>query len=193
MAMTAHDRDNEQHHNKKNSEQATLQFNVNLTIGIRQATKDDIKLLEWNGQYKHYRNLFRRSFKEQVQGRRYLLVADHNGYPVGRLFVQFKGRNRAMSDGAIRGYLYSFRVLDGLQGCGVGTRLIHAAEDVLLAQQFQVATIAVVKDNAGALRLYRRHGYEVFDEDDGKWHYHDHRGRIQHVYEPAWLLAKVLV
>ena len=171
---------------------ATSQFSVNLTLTIRQATKDDIKLLEWNGQYKHYRNLFRRSFKEQYQGRRHLLVADHKGYPVGRLFVQFKSKNNAMSDGAVRGYLYSFRVMDGLQGCGIGTRLIEAAESVLLARRFQVATIAVAKDNAGALQLYKRHGYEIFDQDDGKWHYYDHRGRIQYVYEPAWLLAKVL-
>lgn len=170
----------------------TTHFSVQLNIRIRQATKSDMGALEWNGQYKHFRQLFHRSYKGQAQGRRYLLIADHNGYPVGRLFVQFKGRNALLADGHTRGYLYSFRVLDGLQGCGIGTRLLIKAEALLRSRHFKLATIAVAKDNLGALRLYQRHDYRTFDEDDGKWQYYDHLGRLRTVHEPCWLLAKAL-
>lgn len=171
----------------------TSPFLITLPITIRQMRAEDLTKLEWYGQFRHFRHVFRRSFQEQqTSGRRLLLVAEMNNFPIGRLFVSFRGKDPRLADGVSRGYLYSFSVMDMFQGQGIGTRLLLTAEQILRERQFHWATIAVAKDNSDALRLYRRHHYCMFAEDEGKWRYPDHRGILQHVHEPCWLLEKNL-
>jgi ribosomal protein S18 acetylase RimI-like enzyme len=169
-----------------------LQFSVHLNITVRQARYEDIARLEWYGQFKHFRRLFQRSYREQVEGRRLLLVADSNSFPIGRLFIQFNSKNKRTSDGVTRAYLYSFHIIEVMRSCGIGTRMMDVAESILMERGFKIATIAVAKNNQGALRLYERRGYTVFGEDEGKWRYYDHLGQLQHVHEPAYLLEKNL-
>lgn len=165
---------------------------LTLNIHLRLAEKSDLSKLEWGGQFAHFRNLFRRAFREQLQGRRIMLIADLNDYPIGHIFIQFRSSNKRIADGSSRGYLYSFRVMEALQGHGIGTRLIHEAEARLLERGFSEVTIAVAKDNDGALRLYERHGYRTFGEDPGRWSYIDQTGFTHQVEEPCWLLKKYI-
>ncbi|MBI5669058.1 MAG: GNAT family N-acetyltransferase [Chloroflexi bacterium] len=166
-------------------EQPTLV--VPLSITLRQALRTDIPKLEWYGQYIHYRNLFRRAYREQQMGRRLILVADCNGFPVGHIFIQFIEPD----DGSRRrAYLYSFRVMEMFRGQGIGTRLIEEAEAVIRQRGYPWITISVAKDNPDAKRLYERLGYRVFGEDEGRWRYVDHRGNLRSVHEPCWLLQK---
>ncbi|MGJ3238518.1 MAG: GNAT family N-acetyltransferase [Anaerolineae bacterium] len=175
------------------STQAELgQLEIQVNILIRRLQADDLPRLEWYGQFRHYRRLFRRSYQGQLRGNRLLLVADVRGFPVGRLFIQFYSPNSQVSDGRTRAYLYSFQVMEMFQGHGIGTRLIQSAEMVLRQRNFQYASIAVAKNNDGALSLYERHNYIIVAEDDGKWSYLDHRGRECHVDEPCWMLEKTL-
>lgn len=173
-------------------EQSPTEMTLTLTLALRQLVKDDLKKLEWYGQYRHFRHIFQRSYREQLKGKRYLLVADCAAFPVGRLFIRFNSSNPLIADGDRRAYLYSFQVMEMFRGKGIGTRLIQQAETILKQNHYQEASIAVAKDNAGALRLYRRHQYHVFGEDEGRWRYMDHRGRLRQVHEPCWLLAKRL-
>jgi len=167
-------------------------LSLNLKITLRPAREDDIPKLEWYGQFRHYRNLFRRAFNEQQTGRRLILVADCNGFPVGQIAIQFQGGTARIADGQQRGYLYSFRVMEMFRGQGLGTRLIDEAQRQLLVRGFSWATIAVAKDNPGALRLYERLGFVRFTDDPGRWNYIDHRGRVRQVDEPCWILEKRL-
>src|SRR5688572_16488394 len=100
-----------------------LQFAIALNITIRPARYEDMAKLEWHGEFKHFRNLFQRSYREQIEGRRLLLIADSNGYPIGRLFIQFQSKNKVTSDGKTRAYLYSFHVMDMLRGYGIGNHM----------------------------------------------------------------------
>ncbi|MCU0514033.1 MAG: GNAT family N-acetyltransferase [Anaerolineae bacterium] len=172
--------------------QPEVSFSIQLAITIRQMQERDLPLLEWHGEFEHFRQVFRRSYQDQHSGRRCLLVADCNQYPVGRLFILYESRNQYLADGHQRAYLYSFAVLPLFRRQQIGTRLILAAEEILRRQHYSRATIAVAQDNEGALRLYQRHGYTIFGEDDGRWRYTDHRGMTRHVYEPCWLLEKTL-
>lgn len=167
-------------------------FSVELPITIHKASAEDLRKLEWYGQFIHYRNLFRRSYKDQTKGRRLLLVADSGDYPIARLFLQFRGQNKHMANGSSRAYLYSFCVMEMFRGRGIGSRLLDAAEHLLTRRNFRIATIAVAKDNPRALQLYLRRGYSKFGEEQGKWEYKDHRGRLCQVHEPCWLLEKRL-
>jgi ribosomal protein S18 acetylase RimI-like enzyme len=159
---------------------------------LRLATQDDLPKLEWYGQYTHFRRLFSRTFEDQQQGRRLMLVADFNGFPVGQVFVQLGDAGLPTPSRQWYGYLYSLRVLELFRGCGLGTRLIIEAEGRLRELEYRRVIIAVAKTNTGARRLYERLGYVVYTEDSGRWHYIDHVGQMKEVVEPSWLLKKKL-
>ncbi|MEL6402864.1 MAG: GNAT family N-acetyltransferase [Chloroflexota bacterium] len=169
-----------------------VSFDISVQVSIRQLRKDDLRKLEWHGQFTHYRRLFMRSYQGQRKGNRHLLVATVNDFPIGRLFIQFSSPRRDNIDEYLRGYLYSFHLMEMFRGQGIGTHLIQRAENILHQHHFDYATIAVAQTNDGARRLYQRHGYDIVEEDEGKWSYYDHLGRLQTVNEPCWLLEKRL-
>lgn len=171
-------------------EHSTLVLAIPITVRIAQLA--DIPRLEWYGQYAHFRTLFQRAYIEQRQGRRSILVADCQGFPIGHIFIQYNSKNPAIAEQDRRAYLYSFRVMEMFQRMGVGTRLITEAENILHERGYTTATIAVSKTNYAAQRLYERLGYKVFAQDSGQWSYIDHTGQTRHVNDPCWILEKNL-
>ncbi|NDJ59738.1 MAG: GNAT family N-acetyltransferase [Chloroflexi bacterium] len=163
-----------------------------LTVILRPAIQSDLPKLEWYGQYTHFRNLFRRTFREQEQGRRVMLIADCNDFPIGHVFIQIGGGQSRLADGNRRAYLYSLRVMEMFRGQGIGSRLLQEAEVIAAEAGFGWTTIAAAKDNPRARQLYERSGYRVFMEDAGNWSYVDHEGRVRYVHEPCWILEKQL-
>lgn len=162
-------------------------FTVSIPVQIRPAVHQDLPKLEWYGQYAHYRNMFRRAYREQQTGKRLILVADSNNFPIGHIFMLFLNAEKQIDK---RVYLYSLRVMEMFRGCGIGTQLIHEAESLIANRHYHWSTIAAAKTNVGAKRLYERLGYEVFADDPGNWSYFDHQGRLIEVQEPCWLLQK---
>jgi ribosomal protein S18 acetylase RimI-like enzyme len=167
------------------------QLVLNTQLKIRVAQASDVSKLEWNGQFTHFRNLFKRAYDEQQQGRRIMLVMDFNEYPIARLFIQFLSSNQQNTH-IIHGYIYSFNVMEPFRNLGIGTHLLNTAEAILTQRHCMIATISVAKHNKRAYKLYSRHGYEIYAEDDGKWDYVDHEGTRHHVNEPSWLMKKTL-
>jgi len=163
---------------------------LEMPIALRLATYSDLPKLEWFGQYTHFRALFRRTYQEQLQRRRLMLIADCNDFPIGHIFVQLSSGEQRIADGRRRAYFYSLRVMEMFQGHGVGTHLILEAEGLARQQGFRWTTIAAAKDNPRARGLYERLGYRVFGDDEGKWSYVDHENRVRYVHEPCWVLEK---
>ena len=168
-------------------------FDVDLNVTIRTAIKSDIPKLEWHGEYLHFRKMFQRAYEEQIRGRRLILIAEFDQFPIGHIFIQFVSNNAQIADGKERAYLYSFRVMENFRGKGIGTRLLQEAHTLLIKREFSTAVIAVAKGNAAARRLYERQGYRVYAQDPGRWQYTDHQGIVHHVQEPCWLLRKTLI
>jgi ribosomal protein S18 acetylase RimI-like enzyme len=165
---------------------------LQLEVVFRRAESADLPRLEWYGEYAHFRRVFQKAFEDQKAGRRLMLLADVNGWPVGQVFMQLENFDDFYTDGVKRGYLYSLRVMDAFQRQGIGTALLREAEAILMERGYQSVSIAAAKDNPGARRLYERMGYRVFTEDAGRWHYVDHEGRTRQVVEPCWVLEKDL-
>jgi len=165
---------------------------IKAKLKMRVATPSDIRKLEWNGQYTRFRNLFRRAYLEQRNGRRLMLVMTFNDYPIARLFIQFKSPTSSIADGKRRGYIYSFTVMEPFRNLGIGTRMLTTAETILRQRGFRIVTISVAKENRRALRLYKREGYRIYGEDEGNWQYHDHEGTLHQVHEPSYLMKKTL-
>lgn len=163
-------------------------LNISLEVRLRPAERADLPLLEWYGEYQHFRTVFQRTFAEQQKGTRLMLLADCGGFPVGQVFLHFRTGERPSL--GTRLYMYSLRVMEMFRGHGIGSALIRQAECFGRETGHDWAAIAVARDNAGARRLYERLGYQIYAEDAGKWTYIDHRGRLRRVSEPCWLLEK---
>jgi len=80
------------------------------------------------------------------------------------------------SDGTIRGYvlvlynrgyslarLYSLVVDRDFRGLGLGLSLLDAAEKDAIENECVIMRLEVRKDNEGAIGLYEKHGYRLFD------------------------------
>jgi ribosomal protein S18 acetylase RimI-like enzyme len=161
-------------------------------IRVRNASTADLKELEWDGEYTHYRRLFKRAMQEALRGRRILLLAEIDEQLVGQIFVQLATRATFSTKGISSGYLYAFRVKQPFRNQGVGSRLLQEAEANLSGRGFRRAVISVDKHNIAARRLYERAGYTIFTEDPGEWSYLDHKGKLREVHEPAYVLEKWL-
>lgn len=166
---------------------------VPIVVIFREATAADLPKLEWYGQYTHHRNLFQRAYREQQLGRRLILIAESNNFPIGNLFIQFVREPEAKNRPRHHAYLYSLRVMEMFRGYGIGTRFLKEAESIIADRGFHWVTIAVAKDNSAARRLYERSGYEVFAENAGHWSYIDHEGHPRQVNEPCLLLQKQIL
>ncbi len=161
-------------------------------ILIRPLEERDLPALEWDGEYRHYRTVFRANFEDMQRGQRLMLVAVSGAEMVGQIFMQLNSGERQYADGRHRGYLYALRVRPAWRRRGIGGKLVAAAEAHLRQRGYRTAVIAVAKTNAGAQRLYTRLGYRVFADDPGVWTFTDADGREQRVEEPAWLMEKAL-
>lgn len=159
---------------------------------IRNASREDLPALEWEGEYRIFRRLYRRAMNEAKEGHRILLVADLEGRLIGQIFIQLHSIPADPKKMPKTGYLYSFRVRLEYRNLGVGTSLVSSAEDALRRGNFQRALIGVAKDNSDALRLYQRLGYRKISEDPGEWSFIDDENEIRKIVEPTFILEKYL-
>jgi len=173
-------------------EERVSQFSATMDFSIRPARESDLEKLEWFGEFEKFRTLFARSYREQNRGKRLMLIAETNDFPIGRLFLQFEGNNPILADGMERGYLYSFHVMEMFRGLGIGTRLITEGENALRIRDFRLVTLAVAQENERALQLYHRMGYQTFGDNNGSWESPSKIGYLLPSHEPCWLLKKEL-
>lgn len=164
---------------------------LHLSVTFRPAERDDLPKLEWHGEYTHFRRVYRHTFDEQRAGRRLMLLAEVNHFPIGQVFIQLENSD-SWWQGVRRSYFYSLRVMDAFQRQGIGTALLEEAERILISRNYGVVGIAAARNNPGARRLYERLGFAVVAEDAGRWQYIDHEGRTRQVSEPCWILEKWL-
>jgi ribosomal protein S18 acetylase RimI-like enzyme len=163
-----------------------------LLLGIRRAELSDLAAMEWEGEYRHLREVYRQAIREAQSGRRLVLVAEVDGRVVGQIFGQYTYTRDGPLAAPQAGYLYSFRVRPALQNQGIGSSLLMEAETALRARGRRRAVIAVAQDNLLARQLYQRRGYRVFAEDPDAWTYRNDRGLMQSISEPAYLMVKTL-
>lgn len=94
------------------------------------------------------------------------------------------------ADGTIRGYvlvlynrgtslarLYSIVVDPDFRGLGLGLKLLESAEKDALDNECVIMRLEVRQDNEGAIALYRKHGYRLFDTVSD--YYEDHMSALR--------------
>ena len=163
-----------------------------ISFRIREARESDLPALEWDGEYAHFRRVYRQAMDEVKLGRRIVLVSDVEGEVVGQIFIHLRSKWNQYFAPERTGYLHSFRVKPSFQMKGIGTRLIHEAEERLLDYDYNRVVISVAKDNDLARSIYEKLGYTIFAEDSGEWSFFDDRGELRHIIEPSFILLKAL-
>jgi ribosomal protein S18 acetylase RimI-like enzyme len=162
-------------------------------ISIRQANRDDLIDLEWEGEYTHFRRLYADTYNLVEQGKAIIWIAESDGAGlIGQCFVSLKGNRPELADGSVRAYVYGFRVRPEFRNQGIGARIMYTLEADLESRGFRQVTLNVGKDNREARRFYDRLGYSVIGDDPGRWSYIDDRGKRRDMHEPAWRMMKEL-
>ncbi len=160
---------------------------------VRQVRKDDLPALEWEGEYKHFHNLYADTYARMLKGLTVMWVAElpTRGI-IGQVFLQLICDRPELADGWQRAYLFSLRIRPEYRNLGLGTKIIQTLEEYVIEKRFSRLTLNVGKDNPDALRLYKRLGFQVVGEEPGTWSYIDDKGIWQTVREPSWRMEKLL-
>jgi ribosomal protein S18 acetylase RimI-like enzyme len=92
----------------------------------------------------------------------YLAVCPPSGLPVAIGAIDYAERPAA-------GTLTQLSVHGALQSCGIGSILIRAAEQRILARGLGRVELGVEEDNPRARALYERLGYAAYGRAPGSW------------------------
>ena len=95
------------------------------------------------------------------------MIAIDAGFPVGAAWYRLFARDR-------RGYGFvdertpelAIAVVPNARGKGVGAALLEALLDRARAEGYEAISLSVDRNNAGAIGLYERHGFERVGEED---------------------------
>jgi ribosomal protein S18 acetylase RimI-like enzyme len=101
-----------------------------------------------------------------------MVLAEANALPVGQVWVDLQKRRNQHA-----ALVWAMRVVPGLQGQGIGSRLLEAAAEIALNSGLPALELAVDRTNLAAQRLYRRHGFEFVGEIDEFEPYKTRAGR----------------
>lgn len=162
-------------------------------IIIRLMTSKDLPALEWDGEFTHFRNVYKSVYHRMQSGTAEAWVAETpSAEMIGQVFLQLESDRPELADGWKRAYLYSFRIKPAYRNQGLGSRMLRTLEDYLISKHFTQLTLNVARDNPDAIRLYERVGFHIVAEEPGVWSYIDHEGHWRTVVEPSWRMEKQL-
>ncbi|MBN1536577.1 MAG: GNAT family N-acetyltransferase [Anaerolineales bacterium] len=162
-------------------------------VKFRQVAESDLPALEWNGEYQHFRQIYKDMFLLSLRGEAMIWIAEWNKQKlIGQVLVQLKSARIELADGKTRAYIFGFRIKPDYRNLGIGSKFMLRLEDELVEKGYEWAILNVNQDNMQARNLYERLGYKVVAEEAGIWNYIDDKGKRRDVNEPAWRMEKKL-
>ena len=135
---------------------------VVIPLIIRDLTPGDLPSCAWSGSAVHLASIARMLERAQRGEVDYLAACPPSGLPVA-----LGGIDYAENPGA--GTLVQLVVHGALQSCGIGTILIQAAEQRILARGLHRAELGVEESNPRARALYDRLGYVAYGRAPDCW------------------------
>ena len=126
-------------------------------VSLRTVRQSDLLGLEWDGEYTHFRRMYRQVFTDSLKGRAVMWVAELPPVGlIGQVFIHLHSARIELANGVTRAYLYGFRVKPAYRDHGLGTTILRIVEDDLVKRRFSLVTLNVAKDNPDARRFYER-------------------------------------
>jgi ribosomal protein S18 acetylase RimI-like enzyme len=123
-------------------------------LEIRVCRRDDLRALEWDGLFTHHREIVENTYRDHVEGRQVMLVGEIDGAPLAQAWVDLTRRAARRA-----GFVWAMRVHPRLQGCGIGQRVMAAAERAIADRGLEASELVVESENHRARRFYERLGY----------------------------------
>ncbi|MFF0012477.1 GNAT family N-acetyltransferase [Streptomyces sp. NPDC005374] len=137
-----------------------------------------------------------RRFARQERGESTYLIAWLAERPVGHAELRWVGCDAA----AVRAARPGCPEINGLgvwpeelRSRGIGTALIHTAEELTLERGITAVGLGVAKDNPRAATLYARLGYAPLTDYHDRWSYEDPDGVLHDWVEECTFLVKDLL
>ena len=128
---------------------------VVIPIVVRDLTPEDLPSCAWSGSALHLTSIARALERVRCGDMDYLAACPPSGLPVALGAIDY-----AENPGG--GTLTQLAVHGALQSCGIGTLLIRAAEQRILARGLHWAELGVEEINPRARALYDRRGYVAY-------------------------------
>jgi ribosomal protein S18 acetylase RimI-like enzyme len=140
----------------------TIQRDGIASLVIDDLVVDDLPRISWSGSPGHLRNVADKLRRTSTGELDYLVVRTSEGTPVAKAAVDYDTREDA-------GEINQLATMSELQGLGIATFLIHAAEERIRRRGLRWAVMGVEVGHDRAASLYARLGYDEFDQEDASW------------------------
>jgi ribosomal protein S18 acetylase RimI-like enzyme len=152
---------------------------------VNDLTADDLSDIVWSGGETHVESVAKELAKVASGEVEYLAVRAPNGKPIAKGCINYTEHEGA-------GTLTQLATVGGLQGLGVGSRMIAVAEDRIRQRGLTIAMMGVEENNPRAQALYERLGYRPTGREKESWIETDQQGK-RFLYETeVTLLSKEL-
>mgnify|MGYP002409344903 FL=1 len=164
-----------------------------LTFSTEVMNETDLPAIEWDGEYKRYRRVYREIYRGSLAGRSVPWVAEISNIGIiGQVFLTEKQPHEDYAD---RPYMFlsSFRVKPAYRNLGLGTLLLKVCEVTAGDRKIDIIVLNCARSNQRSRSFYEKNGFVVVRNDPGKWSYIDDEGKIREETNPAWVMRKKLV
>lgn len=158
---------------------------IEVPLTVRDMTFDDLPACTWSGSATHLKAVGVALERAKAGLADYLVVCPPSNLPVAKGGVDYE-----LSPGS--GTLWQLAVHPALQSCGIGTILIAALEERIVARGMSRAELGVEHDNPRAKALYERLGYVAFTRRAEAWDAEAPSGEIIRYETVCDILAKEL-
>jgi ribosomal protein S18 acetylase RimI-like enzyme len=162
-----------------------LMPNVVVRLTIRNLTRDDLPSCTWSGSATHLAHVAQALERAERGEVDYLALC-----PPSNLPVAIGGIDYAVTPDA--GTLWQLAVHPALRSCGIGTILIRAAEQRILARGLHRAELGVEEINPRARALYERLGYLAYGRKPEAWDEEAADGSVTRYETVCTLMGKEL-
>ena len=132
------------------------------SLRVDDLTAGDLSRIAWSGSSRHVQAVTEVLDRVSLGETEYLTVRAPDGRP-----VTIGGINYTEAPGV--GTIFQLSTHQQLQGFGLGTRLLAAAEERIHQRGVKVARLGVEDDNPRARALYERLGYQDSGRRPASW------------------------
>lgn len=163
------------------------------TVIIRFLRESDLPALEWDGEFKRYRRVYREVYRNEQKGISIPLVAETaaDGM-VGQVFITQREPNPFYGINRPYFFLSSFRIKPPFRCHGLGSLLLEECEKQVRLHHLRDIYLNCAKDNNRARWFYLDHGFRVIRPDDGEWSYVNDEGFVVTETQRSYLMRKTL-
>jgi ribosomal protein S18 acetylase RimI-like enzyme len=158
---------------------------VVINFAVRDLTPEDLQWCEWSGTALHLTMVAHELERAKAGDVDYLAVCPPSDQPMAIGGVDYQANPGA-------GTIWQLGTHPALQSCGLGTILIKAAEQRIVARGLNRAELRVEETNPRARALYERLGYAAYDRLPDSWDEQGPDGEIRLFETICVLMRKAL-